>query len=95
MTLGEARTGGKLGQWFGSQPRLSEGFRCIGVGDNQPSLGCLSKGRSSVYDLNRVCSSHAAVLILANFDMLWLWVRSSANPSDDPSRWPLMRRSLW
>ena len=43
VTLGEARTGGKLGQLFGSQPRLSEGFRCIGVGDNQPSLGCLQR----------------------------------------------------
>lgn len=89
VTVSEARAGSKLVHWYASQPKISEGARCLGLGDNQPSLGCLSKGRSSVFDLNRVCGSVAALSILADLSMFWLWLRSACNPSDAPSRWPL------
>ena len=94
INVGEATTARMAVRWMASQPAHSLDRRVIFIGDNQASLGALSKGRSSVPALNRVCRSVCALVVSAGFVASWVWVRSSSNPSDYPSRLPALQRKL-
>jgi hypothetical protein len=66
------------------------------LGDNTGSLHGLSKGRSSVGDLNRICRRLAALQILRDVEARWAWINSKANPSDYPSRlWIKRQQRVW
>ena len=86
ITLGEISTSLIAGEHIGSQPRKHAGFRNIFIGDNQPSLGALSKGRSSNPAMCRVCRRWLALSVVAKLFPTWVYVRSRANPSDVGSR---------
>ena len=92
ITKGEALAAEMLLRWYASQPQVAHGRVCLGLGDNQPCLGGLAKGRSSARDLNLICRRVAAWSMCAAIRMCWLWIRSSANPADGPSRWRGKRR---
>jgi hypothetical protein len=62
------------------------------VGDNTGSLHGLTKGRSSVKDLNRICQRLAALQIIRDVEARWAWINSKANPSDYPSRLWIKRK---
>ena len=70
--------------WFGGRAQDSVVIAC---GDNQPCLGALAKGRSSIWDLNVICRKAAAVCIATGMVPFWLWLASEDNPADGPSRW--------
>ena len=85
ITVAECRAGYRLVRWFASQSQ-HRGKRLVCIGDNQPSLGMLAKGRSSVYDMNRVARNVCAIAVSADVSLAWVWVRSGSNPADGPSR---------
>ena len=62
-------------------------LRNLAIGDNQPCIGALAKGRSSIPDMNRICRRVAALCVFSCMRMRWVWVRSESNPGDGPSRW--------
>ena len=84
ITLGEARAGLMLLQWFSGR---SSDSRVIACGDNQPCLGALAKGRSSVWDINLVCRKVCALVLSTGLLPRWIWLASKYNPADGPSRW--------
>eukprot|EP00971_Amphidinium_carterae_P178514 3541450-Amphidinium_carterae.2 len=54
----------------------------------------LSKGRSCSRPLNKVVRSIAMIALFANLQLLTGWIRSEANPSDDPTRLASLRTPL-
>ena len=92
INVGEIVTGGMAVKWMASQPAHSLNRRVVFIGDNQASLGALSKGRSSVPSLNRTCRRVCALVLSAGFVASWVWVRSNSNPSDFPSRLPALKQ---
>ena len=93
INIGEIATGCMAVRWMASQPGHSLDKRVVFIGDNQASLGALSKGRSSVPAMNRACRQVCALVLSAGFVASWVWVRSASNPSDFPSRLPAMQRN--
>jgi hypothetical protein len=72
-------------RWFLSSPARF-GSRLPFFLDSQALLGALVKGRSSSHRLNRVCRKIAAHVLAGNLRIAWIWVPSSKNPADGPSR---------
>eukprot|EP00899_Mesostigma_viride_P014766 jgi/Mesvir1/23290/Mv25951-RA.1 len=54
--------------------------------DSSAVLGCMVKGRSSSYRLNQVARRVAALSLAADTRSHWVYVRTSSNPADGPSR---------
>eukprot|EP00971_Amphidinium_carterae_P218096 4329399-Amphidinium_carterae.2 len=54
----------------------------------------MSKGRSCSRPLNKVDRSIAMMTLFANLQLLTGWIRSEANPSDDPTRMATLRSPL-
>lgn len=54
--------------------------------DSQVVVGCLSKGRSSSPPLLRLLRSLSALQLASGSRLRAQWIRSEANPADDPSR---------
>ena len=86
ITLGETRAALMLVQWFANRTR-SHDHSVVMCGDNQPCLGALAKGRSSVIDINRLCRRVCSIVISTGMVPNWLWLSSKTNPADGPSRW--------
>jgi hypothetical protein len=95
INVDEIVTAGMSVKWMASQPAQSLNKRVIFIGDNQASLGALSKGRSSVQSRNRTCRHVCALVLSAGFVASWVWVRSASNPSDFPSRLPALQRASY
>jgi hypothetical protein len=86
ITLKEALAGKMDLNWLLSQPALSHGRRLVILGDNQSVMAAFSKGRSSSRAINTVCQYICAACVSAGVQATWVWIRSSANPADGPSR---------
>ena len=86
ITLKEALAGKMDLNWLLSQPALSHGRRLVILGDNQSVMAAFSKGRSSSRVINAVCQYICAACVSAGVSVTWVWIRSSANPGDGPSR---------
>ena len=91
IMLGEKFVGSKTIEWYAKRPGLAHGKLHMHIGDNQPSLGATSKGRSSCTSVNMYCRRDCAVLLLTDMQPFPLWVWSSSMPADGPSRWPKER----
>ena len=72
-------------RWLASDPRHF-GQRVIIFLDSQSLLGAVVKGRSSSFRLNRLCRRLAAIFLATQMRPSYLWVASSLNPADAPSR---------
>jgi hypothetical protein len=72
-------------KWLASDPRHF-GRRIIIFLDSQSLLGAMVKGRSSSSRLNRLCRRMAAIFLATQMKPSFLWVASSLNPADAPSR---------
>ena len=72
-------------RWLASDPRHF-GRRVIIFLDSQSLLGAVVKGRSSSTRLNRLCRRLAAIFLATQIKPSFLWVASSLNPADAPSR---------
>ena len=72
-------------RWLASDPRHF-GQRVIIFLDSQSLLGAVVKGRSSSSRLNRLCRRLAAIFLATQMKPYFLWVASSLNPADAPSR---------
>ena len=94
IQVGESLAGGMCLDYHVSCPSRSFGRKVLCIGDNQPSLGALSKGRTSVPDINRICRRVCAThgQLCADVVPFWVWIRSCCNPSDAPSKWPTLSR---
>jgi hypothetical protein len=86
ITLGETKASMMAGEHVASQPAQCQGFRTIFLGDNQASLGALSKGRSSNTVMNSCCRRWLALSVVSGLFPVWVYIRSKANPSDMASR---------
>jgi hypothetical protein len=86
ITLGEIQASTIAGEHVASRPGQCRDVRTIFLGDNQASLGALSKGRSSNPAMNAVCRRWLALSVVAKIFPVWVYVRSKANPSDVASR---------
>lgn len=96
ITVAETTAAVMTVRWLASQPSVAHARRCLAIGDNQPSLGALAKGRSSIPDVNRLMRQVCALSVTSGLRMSWVWVRSSANPADGPSRRAFaLRRHAW
>ena len=60
--------------------------RCVVLCDSRVVCGAYAKGRSSSKQLNRILRSMVGWSIAGQKSLHLLWVQSSANPSDHPSR---------
>jgi len=85
ITLGEARSVVRLLRRVAAHPRWHHTF-LVSLQDNQPVVGCFTKGRSPAPHLNRLCRQKAAVLLAINSKLLLPWVESSGQPADGDSR---------
>jgi hypothetical protein len=94
ITLGETYAGLMALREFASRPSITFGRKVVMIGDNQPSLGILSKGRSGVFDLNMAARKAAAVVLAGELWPRYVWVRSECNPADGPSRWVCKSHSV-
>ena len=72
-------------RWLASDPQYF-GRRIIFFLDSQSLLGAVVKGRSSSRRLNRLCRRFAAIFLSTQIKPYFLWVASSLNPADAPSR---------
>jgi hypothetical protein len=86
ITLGEIKASLIAGEHVASRPRQCQDVRTIFLGDNQASLGALSKGRSSNPVMNACCRRWLALSVVAGLFPVWVYIRSKANPSDVASR---------
>jgi hypothetical protein len=94
ITLKEALAGKMNLEWLLSQPGLTHGRRLVILGDNQSVMAAFSKGRSSSRSINRVCRFVCAISLMAGVSVTWVWIRSSANPGDGPSRFKQERQRI-
>ena len=60
--------------------------RIVHLGDNATQVGAHAKGGSSSRALDLQCRKDMALQIAGNIDCFELWVGSTDNPSDRPSR---------
>ena len=86
ITLGEIRASLLAGEHAASRPEQCHKVRTIFLGDNQASLGALSKGRSSNPLMNSHCRKWLALAVVSGLFPVWVYIRSKANPSDAASR---------
>lgn len=86
VNIAEASTGGMTIR-AAARSGVAGGHRILIGGDNTASLCALRKGRSSSFRLNGTCRRVAALTYLHDFDAIWFWLPSKANPADMPSRW--------
>lgn len=66
--------------------RSSKPLRSVLLVDSRAAAGAWSKGRSSARNLNRVLRKALGWTLAGRKTIHIVWVRSSANPSDHPSR---------
>ena len=62
------------------------GTRITFLLDSSVMVGALRKGRSSSWELNRVCRRSAALQFATGLRPLWTWCPTAVNPADRPSR---------
>eukprot|EP00971_Amphidinium_carterae_P352836 6492748-Amphidinium_carterae.2 len=74
-----------------SQHKRFDSSRIVFLVDSLVLQSVVSRGRSRSRRLNRVASSAAAFLLFADIYPLVSWVRTHANPADDPTRHVLLR----
>jgi hypothetical protein len=86
VNYAEAQTGNMTVRCAAREPTV-RGKRVLIGGDNEASLGALRKGRSTAFQLNGVCRRYAALSFVFDFEAVWFWLPSKANPADAPSRW--------
>jgi hypothetical protein len=91
VNVAEAATGGMTIR-VACGNKAVRGHRVAIGGDNTASLCALRKGRSSSFRINGTCRRVAALTFVHDFDALWFWLPSKANPSDGPSRWWMQGR---
>ena len=70
-----------------ADPHFGHG-RMLFLVDNEAVVGALNKGRSSRYDLLRLCRRSLALCIAAGVIPRWRYVATAVNPADEPSRRP-------
>ena len=73
------------GAW-NTTPRAHAPAKVVWALDSSALLGAVSKGRSSSFQLNRICQKIAALTVACSIRVGWLWVDSKSNPADIPSR---------
>jgi hypothetical protein len=83
----EAWIGEQMLAWFVAQPRLSLRKRLLLGGDSQVVTAVFARGRARSGKLNKFCQKVCALVVAGDVTAQWFWLRSSANPSDGPSRW--------
>ena len=81
----EARTAVNLLRHVARDPSRW-GEKLLVFTDSLVTLGILTKGRSSVHVLNRLCRKAAAIVLSTGLKVYWRWVPSEVNYSDGPSR---------
>ena len=85
ITLGEADA-----VTWAAEDRLrrpvDEGCRFVHPLDSAACAGCLSKGRSSSFQLNSRCRRVCAINIAGGHEVFYPWMPSKENPADEPSR---------
>eukprot|EP00971_Amphidinium_carterae_P088889 1759175-Amphidinium_carterae.4 len=69
------------------------GHRAVFVLDSQVVTNVLRRGRSSSHSLNLVLGTCLPLEILARVTREVLWVKSAANPADDPTRSAPLRKA--
>eukprot|EP00971_Amphidinium_carterae_P327124 6458298-Amphidinium_carterae.3 len=67
--------------------------RAVFLLDSQVVTNVLKKGRSSSRALNNILSSTLPLELLAQVTREPIWIKSSANPADDPTRMAPLRRA--
>ncbi|CAE7241436.1 lon, partial [Symbiodinium sp. CCMP2592] len=65
---------------------VDEGCRFVHPLDSAACAGCLSKGRSSSFQLNSRCRRMCAINVAGGHDVFYPWMPSKENPADEPSR---------
>ena len=88
ITLQEGRAHLLQLQWLARQPRLHRCRQPFLI-DNQALVGALAKGRSSSRRLNRICRKSAGLYLFASVRPLVVWVPTTVQPADGPSRNPV------
>eukprot|EP00975_Prorocentrum_lima_P006511 1399347-Prorocentrum_lima.AAC.1 len=82
---GVERSARNLGTW---------GKRVVRLVDSTAALGCLAKGRSSSYRLNKQCRRLCALTLVTGSRSQWVWTPSELQPADGPSRGLSMAASV-
>ena len=78
-----------------SHPALLAGRRIIHFIDNSSAVAALTKGYSNLPDSARLVHTFHAWQACAQTDVWFDYVRTKANPSDEPSRDPSLWGSTW
>eukprot|EP00971_Amphidinium_carterae_P148930 2952700-Amphidinium_carterae.2 len=68
--------------------------RLLSLLDSQVVCYSVRKGRSTSCGLNALLQSVVGTCLLSKIEVLPLWIASKANPADDPTRIPEVRRAL-
>jgi len=77
-------------QWRLRHP-FEVGRRHVHLSDSQVSIAVLVKARSSARTLRKAVRRYNALCLVASIWPYFIFVSTSANPADAPSRWPLKR----
>ena len=64
----------------------NHGMRHLILGDSMTTTLCEDKGRSSNYEMRRVCMQVAALSLGSGSSFAWRWIPSEWNVADGPSR---------
>ena len=62
------------------------GRRVVILNDSKVMIGALEKGRSSARRINAICRRAAALMLAGNLNTLFVYIHTSENPGDGPSR---------
>ena len=74
--------------------RLCPDSYYIHLQDSQVSLACMTKGRSSSWELNKALRRSMAAHVGSNCKGFYGYVRSKLNPGDDPTRGQEVRKPI-